>query len=226
MKKTAAILLISTSCYGSPTLTILGGGNFAASKMDFGGVSVMAGDSGGTGGAQLMAPVAAWASVGFDYLYSDLGEKNDGSFIAPFAGIDYHLKAQTFLAMARLEAPSSEEKVHGFVFGGLGVHRTSATGHITPLAGYVWADTNTSESRELLNDSTTNLAAALGLGMDVDITKAISVGVEGRWQYLKDAKFETSPISSLLPTTTTLQGDIQDFVLLFRACYRFGPAGN
>jgi len=227
MKKLMAMMMLCVPCYAGPTLTILGGGNFPASNIDVGGRSVPAGDPGLAGGAQIMFPVSESVSAGFDYLYNDFGEKSDPAFFqvtpgVPAAGIDYHLHSQVFLAGLRLSPPIGEEKARLFFFGGLGFHRTSATGDATLQPGYFWTDTGTSETRQIVNDSSVNFAAAAGLGIEREITDLVSIGIEGRYQFMKSAKFQTVPVSTVIPLTTTIEGNVSDVALLARVSYRFG----
>lgn len=106
-----------------------------------------------------------------------------------------------------------ERRVSPFVTGGLGFNIFSQETEMTPRTGYVWADTNTREMREV-EDASTGLAVLLGGGVQVLLTRDYLADFEAAWHCwrIDGAKLGT-PLQS--------SGYVQAVSLLARLGWRF-----
>ena len=97
--------------------------------------------------------------------------------------------------------------------GGLGFNIFSQETEMTPRTGYVWADTNTREMREV-EDASTGLAVLLGGGVQVLLTRDYLADFEAAWHCwrIDGAKLGT-PLQS--------SGYVQAVSLLARLGWRF-----
>jgi hypothetical protein len=214
------VLILATPCFAGPTVTVLGGGSFPTSNIKIeGGGEERIGDAGGAAGIQLMVPVDDLISVGVDFLSNNFGEKTSDALLPPFHA-DYKFHSNVFLVGARLAMPD-KEKFRAFVFGGLGLHNTSAWADLSPTTGFVWADTGTTEKRRIFDGSATGFAGALSVGFDYSVSSIISIGTEARYQYLAQTNFTTNSISSVVSTVGEIKGDSSAFALLLRLSMRF-----
>jgi opacity protein-like surface antigen len=75
-----------------------------------------------------------------------------------------------------------DRRLSPFLVGGLGVNLYSEEIEITPKPGYKWTDTNTGEMREI-DDNSAGLAAMLGGGVQVLLSRSYVADFEACWHY-------------------------------------------
>lgn len=85
-------------------------------------------------------------------------------------------KNTTGFVVARLAYPKG--RVRPYIQGGLGAQATSLTLDGTPINASSWADTHTTETRQLLNSSDVGPAIEGAIGLHVYLTKRLFIGAE------------------------------------------------
>jgi len=85
----------------------------------------------------------------------------------------------TFLPMARFIP---------YVHTGLGANVLRQTTDGTPLPGFTWSDTNTSETRRLPDVNSVGISFSFGAGVETNLTDRIVLGLEATWRILGVSK--------------------------------------
>jgi len=223
MKKVMLLLLLAGPCFAKVNVSILAGGAFPTGKLEVSGAGDD--DTGGGGGAvggQIMVPIDQTWSAGFDVLANDLGKRSTGKLLAPAPGTtEYQVRTLTLLAGARAQSKAMIADLQPYLFGGVGLHRTNTWADVSPNAGFVWADTGTTEKRRALDDTKTGFAAAVAIGADAKISPSVSLGLEGRYSYLAKSTFQSRSISAFLPAGTDVKIDPSSFDVLARLTLHF-----
>ncbi len=78
-----------------------------------------------------------------------------------------------------------EKKTRPYLLGGLGYGRTTWKGETKPGAGYVWADTSTSEYRTNFDEDMSALSFSFGAGLETTMSENISLAFEARWRTIR-----------------------------------------
>ena len=96
----------------------------------------------------------------------------------------------TFMGLAKL---STTGNFRAYAMGGLGFHSTTLTIDALPSPGFGWSDTNTTESRNLVNSTKTAAISMLQIGIDADIGETFSSGLELAYYHLGASIYDASP---------------------------------
>jgi hypothetical protein len=110
--------------------------------------------------------------------------------------------------------------------GGAGIHSTTFNFKTRPASGYSWFDTGSQEERSLINDRESGFAFALGAGVDIYLTKAIFLGLEGRLTHLGEATYNSSTNTAFYSSLAGVKGSFSQANFVARMGYRFGHAAN
>src|SRR5205807_1809862 len=100
-------------------------------------------------------------------------------------------KSTVVLAVAKYSIVP-DGKILPYLLAGFGVHDSSLKFDASPVPGLVWANTGTTESRTLADDSGSSYAFALGTGLDIPINDKVFLGAEVRYQYLGSVTYNTT----------------------------------
>jgi len=68
-----------------------------------------------------------------------------------------------------------------YVRAGIGLNRFSQKTDAAPIAGVLWLDTSTNETRRLTDDSSTGVALSFGGGVEFSLSEVLLLGLEGNW---------------------------------------------
>lgn len=229
----AVVLLSMTSLSfgelsaGSQTLTLVAGGGFSGSEFDHD----ISGNSnkhekiaspGGAFGAQYVYYLRSAPAVGLglDILNSSLQEHFADSLSTQY-NFRTRFQPTTVLAVAKLAF--GQGRIHPYLFGGIGFHRTSFYWDFQPKGSTTWFDTNTQDNRRIVEGTATGFAGAGGIGVDIFLTPSVFLGAEGRGTYLGTATYPlTAQARALGFSGSDPRGDFVSFNLLACIGVKFG----
>lgn len=162
------------------------------SRVDFSSTGGGRGDNGDSGlylGAQYLHDVSPRLGAGFNIEY--LGRSPSGSqSLLPEANTD--VSGNTLLLLATMKFSFTDRgAVRPFVLAGLGANQTSTIVEATPNEGFGWSDTNTGETRTLVDDSHWGLATTARLGLDFMFDPSIFT-LEFGWNGLTNANAQAT----------------------------------
>lgn len=165
---------------------------------DVGFGSVGGGDAanGGVGpavGFEYLAPASRRLMAGFTFGYFHRGRNDSGSGV-PLAVTD--VGGDTLLLMGMAKYVLKPGPVAPYVRVGLGAHRTTTEVDVTPLLGFVWADTQTAETRTFVDDEAWGLATTARFGVEFDLTDPTFFAFEFGWLGLHNARYEPTPLGA------------------------------
>lgn len=186
---------------------------------DQGGGKDKIGKTGATFGLQYLYDVSPQLGLGADINGTAFGE-NASDVLIPGGHTTTKPTSSVYLAAVKFKfIPAGQ--VQPYVLGGFGFHRTSLDAKTAPQAGFVWADTGTRETRQMVDDSQTNYALAIGGGLDFPINDTVFMGVEGRYQHLGEVTFSTTPSAVQTFGVTSVKGPMNMFNFLAKAGFKF-----
>lgn len=106
---------------------------------------------------------------------------------------DSHVFGDTLLLLGVMKCSLTDRgPVRPYVLLGLGGHRTTTTIDSHPSPGYAWSDTQTTETRRVVDDSALGLAASARLGLDFGFAGPFTFGVEAGWTGLTSATYQAT----------------------------------
>src|SRR5438552_3130223 len=185
-----------------------------------GGGKSKAGAPGFSGGFQYLNHVTPALGLGADFNLSNTGEAKSASLV-PGGNSSVNLKSAVLLLMVRRNLNAAGPTAP-YLFAGLGFHSTTLQLKTAPAAGFGWADTGTTEQRDVINDTQSGVALALGGGVDFYLSKVLFLGLEGRYQLLGNATYSATPNTTLLTGVTGVKGSFGMVNFLARLGYKFG----
>jgi opacity protein-like surface antigen len=152
-------------------------------EVEPGGRDAKIGGPGLSLGGEYFFHVIPQLALGLDVSYFKLGEKTSGTFVS---NTDTAANAKTtmLLGMAKYSYATNGSVFFPYISGGLGLHVSTLKLEGSPTGGATWLDTGTAERRELMNDTRSSVALALGLGTDVSMSPRTLIGLEARYTYL------------------------------------------
>ena len=212
---------------GSQTLSIMAGGGFSGSEFD----KDVSGNTnhhekianpGGAFGAQYLYYVRSGPAlgVGLDILRSSLREHLADSLSTQY---DFRTRFQPTAVLAIAKLAFGQGRIHPYLFGGIGFHRTTFYWDFQPKNGTTWFDTQTADNRRIVEGTGTGFAGAGGAGMDIFLTPSIFIGAEARGTYLGTATYPiTAEGRALGFSGSDPRGDFVVFNLLGRVGVKFG----
>ena len=164
------------------------------SRVDFSSIGGGTGKNGSTGillGAQYVDDLTHRGGTGFDFEYFNRSASGSPSLL-PTANTDVSGDSVLLMPIARYTLVD-----HGaarpYLLAGLGLNWTSMTIDSTPNPGFVWADTQTDETRRLVDDSSWGWATTLRLGIDFHFMDPAIFSLEMGWTGLSNGRFNATP---------------------------------
>ncbi len=140
-----------------------------------------------TVGGQYLYYVLPQIAFGLDLGYTKFGEKTSANLFGNTDTVSSP-KSTVILAVGKFNF-ASEGRLLPYLLGGLGLHISTLKVDGTPTDGSSWPDTHTLEDRKLVDDTRSNVAAALGVGTDIPLTAHLTAGLEARYIYLATTNF-------------------------------------
>jgi opacity protein-like surface antigen len=163
------------------------------SRVDFGSAGGGSDDNGDSGlllGAQYLyqsTPRWAW---GFDLEYMNRGLVNSGSAL-PFA--DTNISGDSLLLLPVFKySLINRGDVRPYLLAGIGLNRTSTLIEAQPQPGFVWDDTNSDETRTLVNDSNWGLAETARIGIDFMAFSPSFFSLEFGWTGISNGHYNAT----------------------------------
>jgi hypothetical protein len=164
-----------------------------------GGGSANNGDVGPAFGLQYLYLASRRVGWGLDFHYYQRGEAASPSLL-PSA--DAHVFGDTLLLLGVVKYSLADRGfVRPFVLLGAGAHRTTTTIDAHPSAGFAWSDTQTGETRRLVDGSAVGLAASVRLGLDFGFADPRLFSLEAGWTGLTSAHYGATPQGQALGIT-------------------------
>lgn len=162
------------------------------SDVDFGSIgggSASNGDFGPLLGVRYLRAVTNRLAAGLDLDYLHRAGTNSPGLL-PLANSSVSGDNLLILALARWYL-IERGFARPYLLGGAGVSRSWMRVEAEPIRGFAWTDTNTDESRRLVDDSAWALAATARLGIDFnwDVTDPAVFGIEAGWTALKSRRY-------------------------------------
>ena len=164
----------------------LSGINFNA----IGGGRARAGDTGGAVSLRWLHDLNPSVAAGLDFDYMHRSMTNSPGLLpladAGVSGDDLLLLGVTRLYLRK------ERGARPYLLGGVGVARTWTQVDAQPRPGYAWTDTNTDETRRLIDDGAWGFAATARVGVDFDWESSFVpavFGLEAGWTGIQSRRF-------------------------------------
>jgi hypothetical protein len=161
-----------------------------------GGGSASNGDVGTAFGFQYLyfsSPRVGW---GLEYHYYDRGVA-DSQNLLPLS--DSHVFGDTSLLLGVAKFSLTDGGVvRPFLLLGAGGHLSSTVVDSRPLQGYVWSDTQTNETRRLIDGGGVGLAASVRLGLDFGFIDPSVFSVEAGWTGLTNVSYQSTTQGSAI----------------------------
>jgi hypothetical protein len=145
-----------------------------------GGTSVSNGDAGGDFGFRYFHALDPRWELGLSVDFSGRdGADRDG--LVPFARTNVFGRTFMPLLLAKYTLTPRSSFARPYFLGGAGPDHTSTTIDSRPLFGFAWADTNTDETRRLVDGSNWGWAEKAAFGMDFGTSPMSYAGFEVGW---------------------------------------------
>jgi hypothetical protein len=161
-----------------------------------GGGSASNGDVGTAFGFQYLyfsSPRVGW---GIEYHYYERGVAESQSLL-PLS--DSHVFGDTSLLLAVAKFSLTDGgPVRPFLLVGAGGHVSSTVVDSRPLQGYSWSDTQTNETRRLIDGGGAGLAASVRLGVDFGFIDPSVFSMEAGWTGLTSVSYQATTQGSAL----------------------------
>lgn len=199
MKRTViavfAMALLSTFCggaraqyaAGSQEAGLILGAAIPLTKTDFtsvGGTEETSVKAGRNFGARYLYHTSPEWSFGGEVAYASYGDKEKNLDPGIPMTIREGAKTLAFEGLAKYTF-KPENKTRPYLLGGLGYGQTTWKGETRPGAGYVWADTSTSEYRTNFDEEMSAVSFSLGAGLETTMSDNISLAFEARWRTIR-----------------------------------------
>jgi len=193
------------------------------SDVDFGAIGGGRANNGDLGpliGMRYLRSTSRRFAAGFDIDYFHRGG-TDSPGLLPLA--DASVMGDNFLFMGVARWYIFE---HGaarpYLLGGAGVSRSWTRIEAAPIPGFAWTDTDTAETRLLVDDSAWALAstARLGVDFDWDFAEPTVFSVEAGWTGLQSRRFGATRAGRDLGLES-VSGPLQLFMLSARWSWRW-----
>jgi len=191
------------------------------SGVDFsgaGGGTDSNGDVGPLVGVEYLHSVTRLLSVGadFEYMYRSETQSRD---LLPGAITNVSGNTEMLLAVAKLSL-TDRGYARPYLLAGLGVDNTSTNINATPRFGYAWPDTDTAETRTLVDASSWGLASTIRLGIDFNVYDPVVFSVEMGWTDLANGRISATGQGQALGIAG-LSGPLNFFTVAGRWGWRF-----
>jgi opacity protein-like surface antigen len=168
-------------------------------RIDFGslgGGRATNGDAGPRIGFEYLMPIDRRLSAGpgFDW-YRRSSNVTLGA--VPSAVTEISGDSLLFMAWAKYSTRPGRD-IRPYARIGAGAHRTTTAVDAVPQEGFAWADTQTFETRRLVDDEAWGLALAAAFGVDFAYNEAAFVGLELGWLGLQGEAHRPAPAGQAL----------------------------
>jgi opacity protein-like surface antigen len=164
------------------------------SRVDFGSTGGGTDANGGAGvllGGQYLADVAPRLGLGMNFEYFHRGATGSQSLL-PAATTD--VNGNTMLLLATMKYSFTDRGlVRPYVMGGVGGNYTSTVIDATPNPGFGWDDTDTWETRTLVDDAHWGFASTARFGVDFSVADPTIFSLELGWTRLANATYAATP---------------------------------
>lgn len=164
------------------------------SRVDFRSAGGGTDDNGNTGfliGTQYLYGLTSRWSVGGNLEYFNRSMTSSQSLLPES---DTNISGDTLVIMPTLKFSLID---HGYarpyVLGGVGTNRTSTVAEATPNFGFSWSDTNTAETRTLVDDAHWGFASTLRFGVDFELMDPSVFSLEFGWTRLSNGTYAPTP---------------------------------
>jgi len=154
-------------------------------------------DAGGTGfilGLEYLRPISNRLSAGFEASFARRSKKDSTGSIAN-ARTEASGSSRFFMTSIRWRF-RPRRKITPHLGARLGAHNSNISIKATPLTGYAWSDTSTTETRTIIDDSKWGLAYGVTAGTEMPLGKSLDIGFEAQYLTTSDSKYSLSTQAS------------------------------
>jgi opacity protein-like surface antigen len=191
------------------------------SHIDFSGAGGGKGDNGGTGaafGLQYLYNTSSRWALGMNVEFLDRSSANSQGLVP---NADTAVFGDTFLLQALARYSFIDHgPVRPFLLAGAGANRTSETIDAAPVPGFSWSDTNTDETRRLLDQDKWGFASTARIGLDFHGAAPTFFTLEMGWTGIFNGNYTATPAGQDIGLTT-VSGRLDLFTLTGRFGWRF-----
>jgi opacity protein-like surface antigen len=107
-----------------------------------------------------------------------------------------------------------------YLLGGIGANHTSTVIEASPNPGFGWSDTDTAETRTLVDDSHWGLASTARFGVDFSMMDPSVFSLEFGWTHLANSTYPATPAGQVLGLDS-VNGNQNVLVIAARWGWRF-----
>jgi opacity protein-like surface antigen len=164
------------------------------SRVDFSGTGGGTESNGDTGiliGGRYLFDLSPNLSVGPDLEYFHRSRTQSQSLLQE-SNTDVFGNTLMLLANAKWSFVS-RGPARPYLLGGVGANRTSTIAEGTPNPGFSWSDTDSTETRTLVDQAHWGFASHLAFGIDFPMWELATFGLEFGWVYLGNSPYEATP---------------------------------
>lgn len=193
------------------------------SDIDFGAIGGGKANNGDLGpliGLRYLRATSSRFAAGFDLDYAHRGGTNSPGLL-PLADASVMGDNLLFMGIARWYIVP-----HGgarpYLLGGVGVSRSWTRVEASPIRGFAWTDTNTDETRRIIDGGAWAAAgtARLGIDFDWDFAGPTVFGLEAGWTGLQSRRYTATRAGNDLGLES-VSGPLHLFVLAARWSWRW-----
>jgi opacity protein-like surface antigen len=170
------------------------------------------------GGQYLYQVSPRWAAgLNLDYMHRG---RTGSQSLLPSSTTDVFGDSLVFLPVAKFSL-ATEGMVRPYLLGGVGLNRTSTLIEAAPNPGFEWSDTNTFETRTLMDDAHWGFASTLRAGLDFYRPFDPAVfGFEVGWTHVANPSYDATLQGQDLGLES-VTGTLDFLTIGFRLGWRF-----
>lgn len=185
MKSIVALLLLSSSVYaGGNSISLKIGGNKTLTEVKAVGTA-SDGEAGALIGGEFVHRIGRFG-IGAEVSSLSRSSSESRSLIP---GAAAKLSGDTILALVNSRAYLTDGL---FIGGGFGLAHSHQRAELTPSSGFLWADTMTSETRVILDQTKDALALAAKIGYEISVGKYGIAGLEVGYVHVAPVSYNTT----------------------------------
>lgn len=183
-----------------------------------GGGSANNGDLGPLVGMRYLRSTSSRFAAGFDLEYIHRGG-TDSPGLLNLADASVMGDNLLFMPLARWYITEGGS-ARPYLLAGAGVSRAWTRIEASPIRGFAWTDTNTDETRRLIDDGVWALAGTARAGVDFDFAEPSIFGLEAGWTGLQSRRYAATRAGNDLGLQS-VSGPLHLFVLAARWSWRW-----
>lgn len=191
------------------------------SDVDFSSIGGGSGENGDAGiliGTQYFYYTRPKLGLGFDIEFFNRGSHVSSSLL-PAANTA--VSGQSLLLMPVMRYSFTDRgRARPYFLAGLGVNRTGTKVVAAPQSGFVWSDTDTDETRQLIDKNKWGLASTARLGIDFLLMEPSMFSLELGWVGIFNGRYGATQAGRDLGVTS-VTGDLHAMTLSGRWSWRF-----